>query len=271
MDDIARSRKLDRRGGEGGGERTPSSGAMDAVACALELLGMFISVVAWLCSLATTIMPQWLTLSTDLLPTESYDLGLWETCVVQELGGMECRPYDSLLGLPPDIKLARILMCAALATGILGLLVPIPGLHMINSCKGPEGRRAKRVMKTLGGLLCLTTGVLGLVPVSYMAHLTVLRFFDESVPEVVPRWEFGDALFCGWAAGFLHLVSGVLLIGSCLCGSDEPRPLARQRTYEVRTTDHSSRKRYSSSRTALEKDERPAPASSYFNKRAGHI
>lgn len=216
---------------------------MDQVVCALELLGMFISIVAWLCSISTTMMSQWLTLSTDLLPTESYELGLWETCVVQELGGMECRPYDSLLGLPPDIQLARILMCSALAVGILGMLAPIPGLHLINCCKGPGGWRAKRAMKLLGGILCLTAGVLGLVPVSYMAHITVLRFFDETVPDVVPRWEFGDALFCGWAAGFLHMVAGVLLVSSCLCSQGERRrPPAGQR-HEVRTLEHSSRKR----------------------------
>lgn len=216
---------------------------MDPAVCALELLGMFFSIVAWLSSLSTTLMTQWLTLSTDLLPTESYDLGLWETCVLQDLGGMECRPYDSLLGLPPDIKLARILMCSALAVGILGLLLPIPGLYLINSCTGPEGHRAKRVMKTLGGVMCVTAGVLVLVPVSYMAHLTVLRFFDESVPEVVPRWEFGDALFCGWAAGFLHLVAGVLLVSSCLCSEEEQRPPPRLQRHEVRTLEHSSRKR----------------------------
>ncbi|KAJ8407247.1 hypothetical protein AAFF_G00278210 [Aldrovandia affinis] len=200
---------------------------------------------AWLCSLATTLLPQWLTLSTDLLPTESYDLGLWETCVVQEMGAMECRPYDSLLGLPQDIQLARILMCTALVTGVLALLLPIPGLYLINSCTGPEGRRSKRVLKMLGGVLCLTAGVLGLVPVSYMAHLTVLRFFDDSVPDVVPRWEFGDALFCGWAAGFLHLVAGVLLVCSCLCSQDEPRHPARGGRHEVRTLDRdkASRKR----------------------------
>ncbi|KPP65643.1 putative claudin-24 [Scleropages formosus] len=187
---------------------------MDAGVCVLELLGVFLSLAAWLCSLATAIMPQWLTLSTDLLPTESYELGLWETCVVQDLGGMECRPYDSLLGLPPDIKLARILMCLAVATGLLGVLLPIPGLHFVNSCCGEDECGAKRM---LGGVFCFLAGALGLAPVSYIAHLTVVRFFDESVPDVVPRWEFGDALFCGWAAGFLHLVAGVLLVTSCLC------------------------------------------------------
>ncbi|XP_029612331.1 putative claudin-24 [Salmo trutta] len=222
---------------------------MDPGVCAMELLGVFFSIGAWICSLATTIMSTWLTLSTDLLPAESYELGLWETCVVQDLGILECRPYDSLLGLPPDIKLARILMCVTVATGLLGLLLAIPGIYWINSCnQGSEGLRVKRLMKMLGGILCLVAGILGLIPVSYIAHLTVMRFFDEAVPAIVPRWEFGDALFCGWTAGFLHLVAGSLLVTSCVCLQEEPCtlqmpiPLQRRHTH-VHTTTTPHRKR----------------------------
>lgn len=191
---------------------------MDPSLHALEVSGVLVSVGAWLCSLATTLMSTWLTFSTELLPTESYELGLWETCVVQDLGMLECRPYNSVLGLPPDIKLARILMCMTLAVGLLGLLLAIPGMQVVNSFHGrPDHHHCKRAMKTAGGALCLSAGILGLIPVSYMAHLAVLRYFDESVPEVAPRWEFGDALFCGWTAGVLHLLAGTLLLTSCLC------------------------------------------------------
>uniref|UniRef100_A0A665U5F5 Claudin n=1 Tax=Echeneis naucrates TaxID=173247 RepID=A0A665U5F5_ECHNA len=196
---------------------------MDSSLCALELLGVFFSAGAWICSLATTLMSTWLTLSTELLPTESYELGLWGTCVVQDLGGLECRPYDSLLGLPPDIKLARILMCVTLAAGLLGLVLAVPGIHLVNSCPGRwDDLRFKRALKMSGGSLNLVAGILGLIPVSYIAHLTVVRFFDESVPDVLPRWEFGDALFCGWTAGVLHLAGGTLLLSSCLCLQKTP-------------------------------------------------
>ncbi|XP_056133898.1 putative claudin-24 [Lampris incognitus] len=214
---------------------------MDACACALEMLGIFVYVGAWLCTLATTIMPQWLTMSTELLAIESYELGLWETCVVQEVGGMECRSYDSLLGLSYDIKLARILMCISLAIGLLGILVAIPGLYLVNSCKGQEGHQTKKILTTMGGVLGILAGVLCLVPVSYVAHLAVLQFFDETVPEVVPRWEFGDALFCGWVGGFLLIVSGLLLVSSCLCSLTNHQPALRR--YQVRSTDISPRKR----------------------------
>ncbi|CAB1314422.1 unnamed protein product [Coregonus sp. 'balchen'] len=190
---------------------------MKQCASTLELLAMVVYMAAWLCALATTLMSQWLTLSTELLLTESYELGLWETCVVQDMGGMECRPYDSLLGLPQDIKVARVFMCISLAVGLLGLLLAIPGLYLVNSfSQGLEGCRAKRILKVAGGVLGMIAGVLSLIPVSYVAHLTVMRYFDESVPEVVPRWEFGDALFCGWVGGFLLLVAGLLLFASCL-------------------------------------------------------
>lgn len=198
---------------------------MDPGVCILELLGVFISLSAWLFSLTTTLMSQWLTLSTDLLPAESYELGLWGTCVVQELGVLECQPYDSLLGLPSDIRLARILMCATLAISFIGISFAIPGIYLVNSCKGIQTLREKRTMKMMGGVLCFTAGVMGLVPVSYVAHLTVLRFFDESVPDVVPRWEFGQALFWGWTAAFLHIVAGSLLVTSCICLQDVPCPL----------------------------------------------
>ncbi|XP_029356613.1 putative claudin-24 [Echeneis naucrates] len=215
---------------------------METCACALELLGMLIYVGAWLCALTTTILPQWLTMSTALLPVESYELGLWETCVVQDLGGMECRAYDSLLGLSSDLKLSRILMCASLAVGMLGILIAIPGLYLVDSCKDHGGYRTKRIFTIIGGLLGMVSGVLCLIPVSYMAHLAVIRFFDDKVPDVVPRWEFGDALFCGWAGGFLLIMAGLLLVSSGLCSQVAPQP-ALQRRYQVMSTDVNLRKR----------------------------
>ncbi|KAG7262304.1 hypothetical protein CRUP_002233 [Coryphaenoides rupestris] len=177
--------------------------------CLLELLGALASIGAWLLCLTTTFASSWLTLSTELLPTESYQLGLWETCVVQDLG------VQDLLGLPPDIKLARILMCVAVAAGLLAALLAVPGLRLVTICDARlEDAEVKRVLRRVAAALGLATGVLTLLPVSHIAHLTVVRFFDQSVPALVPRWEFGNALFCGWAAGVMHLLAGVVLLAS---------------------------------------------------------
>ncbi|XP_068449185.1 putative claudin-24 [Clinocottus analis] len=205
---------------------------MDSLGCALELLGMLLFAAAWLCALATVLLPQWLTMSTALMPAESYGLGLWETCVVQDLGVTECRSYDSLLGLPGQLKLARVLMCSSLAAGLLGMLVAAPGLQLVNGCCG--GARAKSALTAAGGALGLASGVLCLIPVSYMAHLAVAHFFDDTVPDMVPRWEFGEALFCGWAAGFLLVAAGLLLLSSrWRSPAEAQQPAPPQRRYQV--------------------------------------
>lgn len=190
---------------------------MDQVWQVLEQLGVLVALAAWLCSLATALVPSWLSLSTDLLPAETFQLGLWGTCVLQDPGLRECRPYNNLLGLPPDIRLARVLVCGSLGFGMMGLLLAIPGLDLVNGCwRRLEERSCKRTLKAAGGALCVVSGLLVLVPVSYIAHQAVVRFFDGSVPDVAPRWEFGDALFWGWTAGVLHLGAGGLLLTSCL-------------------------------------------------------
>ncbi|KAM9828722.1 putative claudin-24 [Syngnathus typhle] len=186
---------------------------MDPRIRALELLGVALSACAWIFTLAATFRSAWLTLSTELLPMESYELGLWETCVVQDVqGALLCQRYDSPLALPRDIKLARVLVCAALCAGLLVLALAIPGLHAVNVCVDGQ---SKKVMKMCSGALSVGCAALMLVPVSYVAHAAALRYFDESVPDVAPRWEFGDALFCGWTAGVLHLLAGTALLASC--------------------------------------------------------
>lgn len=189
-------------------------------ACILELLGMLVGVGAWFCSLAATLMPSWLSLSTELLVMESYELGLWESCVVQEVAGSECRPFETLLGLSRNITLARFCMCLSDALALLGLLIAVPGLALVKSCGGSQGRKVKRGMKITAGLMILISGIFVLYPVSNIAHETVVKFHDHSVPHTVPRWEFGDALFIGWAAGFFHVVSATLFFTSCCCSEE---------------------------------------------------
>lgn len=186
----------------------------------LELLGLIVGVVAWFCSLGATLMPSWMTKSTELMITESYDLGLWESCVVQEVVGTECRPFETLLGLPHSITMARICMCMSDAVALLGLLIAAPGLSLVKSCGGSQTSQVKRGIKITAAVLGLIAGVLVLYPVSSVAHEIVLKFHDHSTPHTVPRWEFGTALFIGWAAGFFHVVSAMLFFASSY-GSEE--------------------------------------------------
>ncbi|XP_067249186.1 putative claudin-24 [Chanodichthys erythropterus] len=182
---------------------------------ALEILGMLIGMGGWFCSLAATIMPQWLSLST------------------------ECRPYDTTLGLDPTWTLARVLMYLSDATCLLGLLLAIPAMSWINCCKSEEGRRTKRCLKITAAVFLCIAGLLVLTPVSYVAHDAVMKFFDETTPHVLSRSEIGYALFVGWAAGILDIVAAVMLLFTSCTDSrySETHLVSYHQKQEIRTVE----------------------------------
>lgn len=176
---------------------------------ALEVCGALLSAAAWLCSLASILHPSWLTSSTQLLPAERYQLGLWGACVLQEPGLRQCRAHGGVLGLPPDLSLGRVLMGLVLAVGLCGFLLAVASTPLLSW--------RHRALRPVGAGLSLAAGVLGTVPASRLAHLAARRYRDRSVPQVAPRWEPGDALFWAWSAGALHLLAGALLLTSWWC------------------------------------------------------
>ncbi|XP_051870407.1 putative claudin-24 [Pristis pectinata] len=187
---------------------------MKSRGCVYQCVGFCLSFVGWMCSFATTVLREWMTMNADLILTEQFSIGIWETCVAQDEGAVQCKAYDSLLSLPEDIQLARSFMCTSIAFGLLSLVLSLSGSTSVTCC-GDDNAKKGRLMIS-GGVLSILAGATTLIPVSYIAHLTVVKFWAADVPEFVPRWEFGQALFVGWAGGFLLLSGGVLLIiGQC--------------------------------------------------------
>lgn len=175
-----------------------------------DLWGFLLLLGASLLSL-TSLLAPWLSLATDLLPAERFDLSLWRGCVVHNGGPLQCRPHPGLLALPPHLLWARVLTGASLGFSLLALLLTAPGLQVVHSW----GSRQKRVLLGVGGGLSLVAGLLVLVPVSHVARLASLSRFDPSLPPVAPRWEKGGALYSGWVAAGMHLGAGALLIATC--------------------------------------------------------
>ncbi|EMP35127.1 Claudin-22 [Chelonia mydas] len=156
-------------------------------------------------------------------------MGLWQVCVTQEEGIMECKSYESFLALPLDLRVSRILMFLSNGLGLLGFLISSCGL---DCCKAWEAKTAlKKQLALCGGVIFGISGIMTLIPVSWVAYNTVNEFWDETVPEIVPRWEFGEAMFLGWFAGFFLVVGGLLIVCSaCLKGTETPTmPLAAYR------------------------------------------
>ncbi|XP_016017973.1 claudin-22 [Rousettus aegyptiacus] len=184
-----------------------------------QLAGILLSLLGWVLSCLTNYLPHWKNLTLDLNEMENWTMGLWQTCVIQEEVGRQCKDFDSFLALPAELRISRILMFLSNGLGFLGLLASGFGLDCLRI--GERRQELKKRLLIVGGTLFWTAGIAALVPVSWVAHVTVQEFWDETMPEVVPRWEFGEALFTGWFAGFSLLLGGCLL--NCVaCSTHAP-------------------------------------------------
>ncbi|XP_036910961.1 putative claudin-24 [Sturnira hondurensis] len=185
----------------------------------MQFVGLLLSLLGWVLSIFTTYLPHWKNLNLDLNEMENWTLGLWQACVIQEEVGRQCKDFDSFLALPAELRVSRVLMFLSNGLGFLGLLVSGFGLDC--SRIGERQQELKKQLLILGGILLWTSGLAVLVPVSWVAHVTVQEFWDETIPEIVPRWEFGEALFLGWFGGFSLLLGGCLLIWAA-CSAHAP-------------------------------------------------
>ncbi|XP_053556224.1 claudin-22-like [Bombina bombina] len=176
----------------------------------LQYGGIFFSVLGCVLSWVTTFVPLWKQLNLDLNEMENWTMGLWQTCVVQEEGGMQCKDFDSFLALPVELRISRILMFASGGLGATGLLISSFGLDCLKC--GREDTKKRLLL--LGGILFWISGTSVLVPVSWVAYATVQEFWDETIPDIVPRWEFGEAIFMGWFGAFFLMLGGSLLFCS---------------------------------------------------------
>ncbi|NXX57584.1 CLD22 protein, partial [Scopus umbretta] len=186
----------------------------------MQLSGMLFSLVGWVLSCLTTYLPQWKNLNLELNELEIWTMGLWQACVVQEEGGMQCKDFDSFLALPPELRISRILMVFSNGSGLLGLLLSGFGLDCLKI--GERQQEQKKRLLLFGGMLFWISGITAIVPVSWVAHSTVQEFWDANIPDIVPRWDFGEALFVGWLAGFCLILGGSLL--NCTICSTEVHP-----------------------------------------------
>ncbi|XP_075403937.1 claudin-25 [Tenrec ecaudatus] len=182
----------------------------------VQLGGLLLALVGWLCSCVATALPQWKTQNLGLIEMETQLMGLWQVCVNQV--ATVCHAFESFLALPQELQVSRVLMVASNGLGLLGLLLSSFGSECCRVHQIPG--IFKRRFCLLGGALVVSAAAMTLLPVSWVAHVAIRDFRDDSIPEIVPRWELGDALYLGWAAGVLLALGGVTLIFSACLGKE---------------------------------------------------
>nr|KAF6377583.1 claudin 19 [Myotis myotis] len=122
-----------------------------------------------------------------------------------------CWPWKPLLP-PGHIQSARALMVVAVLLGFVAMILSVVGMKCTRV--GDSNPIAKGRIAISGGALFLLAGLCTLTAVSWYATLVTQEFFNPSTP-VNARYEFGPALFVGWAAAGLAMLGGSFLCCTC--------------------------------------------------------
>ncbi|XP_022371921.1 claudin-8 [Lutra lutra] len=189
---------------------------------ALQIAGLVLGGVGMVGTLAVTIMPQWRVsafIGSNIVVFENFWEGLWMNCVRQANIRMQCKVYDSLLALSPDLQASRGLMCAASALSFLAFMTAVLGMKCTR-CTGDDEKVKSHILLT-AGIIFIVTGVLVLIPVSWVAN-SIIREFYSPIVETAQKHELGDALYIGWTTA-LVLIAGGALFCCVSCYSEKSR------------------------------------------------
>ncbi|XP_027858175.1 claudin-19 isoform X2 [Xiphophorus couchianus] len=213
----------------------------------LQLLGYFLALGGWIGIISTTALPQWKQSSyagDAIITAVGLYEGLWMSCASQSTGQVQCKIFDSMLSLDTSvtptpcysvlrsmfpahffsllylvhIQTCRALMVISVLLGFIGIIVSVVGMKCTKV--GDNNPSTKTRIAVTGGALFLLAGLCTLVSVSWYATQVSYQFFNPNTP-LNARYEFGSALFVGWAAASLTVLGGSLLC--CSCSKDDMR------------------------------------------------
>ncbi|KAF6118019.1 claudin 8 [Phyllostomus discolor] len=181
---------------------------------ALQYAGLLLGGVGLVGTVAVTVMPQWKVsafIGANLVVFESLWEGLWMSCKSQAPFRLQCKVYDSLLALPPDLQAARGLMCAAAVLAALAFAAAVLGMKCTR-CVGDDDA-AKSPLLLAAGVTFVLAGLVALTPVSWVASGVVRDFYNPTLDDGRKR-ELGEALYLGWASALALVAAGAVL--SCV-------------------------------------------------------
>lgn len=180
----------------------------------MEIVGIAFGVIGFLIAILSCALPMWRVtafIGANIVTAQIIQEGLWMSCVVQSTGQMQCKVYDSLLALSPELQASRAMMVVAIILGVLGVMISIVGAKCTN-CIEEEGSKAKVMI--IAGVFFILSGLLVLIPVSWTANVIIMNFYNPTLL-TSQKMELGASLYIGWAAAGVFLIGGAMLCTSC--------------------------------------------------------
>uniref|UniRef100_A0A3Q3R1L6 Uncharacterized protein n=1 Tax=Monopterus albus TaxID=43700 RepID=A0A3Q3R1L6_MONAL len=181
----------------------------NAMCC--EVVALVIGFIGLIGVATVTGLPMWKVtafIQENIIVMETRWEGLWMNCYRQANIRMQCKVYDSLLALSPDLQAARGLMCCSLALAGIGLMISLVGMQCISCIE--NNNRAKRMILIIAGSLIIMACLCVLIPVSWTGHVIIMDFYNPLLIDAQRR-ELGEALYIGWVASAFLFAGGSML------------------------------------------------------------
>ncbi|NWW31568.1 CLD4 protein, partial [Panurus biarmicus] len=189
----------------------------------MQMGGLTMAVLGWLGSILTCALPMWKVtafIGSNIVVAQVFSEGLWMNCVYESMGQMQCKEYDSLLELTPDLQAARAMVVTSIFLAFFAFLIAFSGADYTR-CVDNNGTKTR--LSAVAGAIFITASIMLLIPVSLSANSIVSNFNNPMVPEALKR-ELGAALYIGWASSALLLFGGGVLCYSGFQSQQDPYP-----------------------------------------------
>ncbi|KAM8904326.1 claudin-like protein ZF-A89 [Spinachia spinachia] len=180
----------------------------------LQIVGCVMGLLGWIGVIIICGVPMWRVsafIGSNIITAQITWEGIWMVCVFQSTGQMQCKVYDSMLALGPDLQAARALVVVSIVIGIAGIFIAFAGGKCTNFI--PD-ERAKARASVAAGVLLIISGLLCLIAVSWTASIIIRDFYNPVLLDSQKR-EIGASLYIGWGAGALLVLGGALLCATC--------------------------------------------------------
>ncbi|XP_042343185.1 claudin-8-like [Plectropomus leopardus] len=177
-----------------------------------EIAAMCVGLIGLIGAAATTGMPMWKVtafIGENIIVMETRWEGLWMNCYRQANIRMQCKVYDSLLFLPPELQAARGLMCCSLALSGVGLFLALAGMRCTSCIQ--DNDRAKTIILMVAGGMQFMACICVFIPVSWTGHVIIRDFYNPLLIDAQRR-ELGEALYVGWVTGAFLFASALLFV-----------------------------------------------------------
>lgn len=175
-----------------------------------QFLGFFLGLLGLVGTLTSTVLPHWRQtayFSTNFITASYYMKGLWMECVSHTAGIYQCEFHKSMLSLPKDLLVARILMVLSCITSVLATIGSAVGMKCTRCT---QQSHAKGSIAVGGGSCFIMAGLFCLITTSW-TMCDVIRDAYDPFSAAGMKYEIGLAMYISFSSAIFSICGGGML------------------------------------------------------------